>query len=83
MPEDPESKIEALHKRLLAEVDGFDRLLVHPVRFNTALRAVLESIGRKLAEGSHYTTVESCDEDDVIYAQELLGVIASALGVET
>jgi hypothetical protein len=34
--------VSTLHERLVAELDEFDRLLVHPVRFNTALRAVVE-----------------------------------------
>lgn len=31
-----------LHASLLAEIDSFDRLLVHKVRFNVALRVVVE-----------------------------------------
>lgn len=34
--------MSTLHARLLAELDSFDRILVHRVRFNVALRAVVE-----------------------------------------
>lgn len=34
--------MDDLYARIVAEIDRFDAILVHPVRFNTALRAVLE-----------------------------------------
>jgi hypothetical protein len=34
--------VSTLYARLVAELDEFDRILVHPVRFNTALRAAVE-----------------------------------------
>lgn len=77
MSDDP----QALHDQLQRWLDDWERDVPQPEPMLAAMRAVVESLGRKLAEGSHYTTVESCDEDDVIYAQELLGVIATALGV--
>lgn len=85
-----------MHERLVAELDEFDRLLVHPVRFNTALRVAVKRhrpVPRSPLDGGGFSCpvcVEHCSElgehtcirGNVEAPCDEIKAIAEALGVD-